>query len=135
MELKGKVIAVLPVQSGVSAKSGNTWATQECVIEMPGQYPKKCCFKIFGEDRIKQYNVQPGQEVTIHIDIDAHEHNGRWFNSITAYNVATQVADAAPAQQATIQAPPSYTAQPNPAQQATLFPPTPPQGQGDNLPF
>lgn len=134
MELKGKVIAVLPVQSGVSAKSGNTWATQECVIEMPGQYPKKCCFKIFGEDRIKQYNVQPGQELTIHIDIDAHEHNGRWFNSITAYNVATQVTDAH-AQQAPTQAPPSYTAQPSPAQQATLFPPTPPQEPGDPLPF
>ena len=121
MELKGKVIAVLPVQSGVSAKSGNTWATQECVIEMPGQYPKKCCFKIFGEDRIKQYNVQPGQELTIHIDIDAHEHNGRWFNSITAYNVATQVTDAAPTQQA-------------PTQQMP-FPPTPPQDPGDDFAF
>jgi len=54
MDLTGTIIAVLPAQSGVSARTGNPWMSQEYVIEVPGMYPKRMCFRIFGEDRIKQ---------------------------------------------------------------------------------
>ena len=87
MELTGKIIAVLPANSGVSARTGNPWMSHEYVIEVPGQYPKKCVFRIFGEDRIKQFNIQQGEDLTVSFDIDAHEYNGRWFNQIRAYNV------------------------------------------------
>ena len=87
MELTGKIIAVLPANSGVSNRTGNPWMSQEFVIEVPGQYPRKCVFRVFGEDRIKQFNIQQGEDLTIQFDIDAHEYNGRWFNEIRAYNV------------------------------------------------
>ena len=58
MDLTGKVIAILPANSGVSQRTGNPWMSQEYVIEVPGQYPRKCMFRIFGEDRIKQFNIQ-----------------------------------------------------------------------------
>ena len=87
MELTGKIIAVLPANSGVSNRTGNPWMSQEYVIEVPGQYPRKCVFRLFGEDRIKQFNIQQGEDLTIQFDIDAHEYNGRWFNEIRAYNV------------------------------------------------
>ena len=87
MELTGKIIAILPAQSGVSARTGNNWMSQDYVIEVPGQYPRKCLFRIFGEDRIKQFNIQQGEDLTVQFDIDAHEFNGRWFNDIRAYNV------------------------------------------------
>ena len=61
--------------------------TQEYVLEVPGTYPKRCVFNLFGEDRIKQFNIQQGEDLTIQFDIDAHEYNGRWFNEIRAYNV------------------------------------------------
>ena len=62
--------------------------TQEYVIEVPGQFPKKCVFSIFGEDRIKQFNLQQGeQNVTIQFDIDAREYNGRYYNDVRCYNV------------------------------------------------
>lgn len=102
MELTGTIIAVMPVRSGVSQRTGNTWATQEYVIEVPGQFPKRCVFTIFGEDRIKQFAIQQGeQNLTIQFDIDAHEYNGRWFNEIRAYNVlrANQQAQAPAAEQ------------------------------------
>ena len=79
MELTGKIIAVLPAQSGVSARTGNNWMSQDYVIEVPGQFPRKCLFRIFGEDRIKQFNIQQGEDLTVQFDIDAHEFNGRWF--------------------------------------------------------
>jgi hypothetical protein len=87
MELTGRIIAVLPTQSGVSARTGNNWMSQDYVIEVPGQFPRKCLFRIFGEDRIKQFAIQQGEDLTVQFDIDAHEFNGRWFNDIRAYNV------------------------------------------------
>lgn len=87
MEVTGKLIAAMPTQSGVSQRTGNPWMSREYVIEIPGQYPKKMCFKIFGEDRLKQFNLRKDETVTVQFDIDAHEYNGRWFNEIQAYNV------------------------------------------------
>lgn len=133
MDLTGKIIAVLPANSGVSSRTGNPWMSQEYVIEVPGQYPRKCMFRIFGEDRIKQFNIQNGEDVTVSFDIDAHEYNGRWFNEIRAYNVTRGAAPMAAASQAT-PFPPQQAAAP----QATPFPPAQePAGEGsaDDLPF
>ena len=85
MELQGKVIAVLPERSGVSARG--EWKSQSFVIETHEQYPKKLVFDVFGADRLQQFNIQSGDEIMVSFDIDAHEYNGRWFNNIRAWNV------------------------------------------------
>jgi len=144
MELTGTIIAVLPAQSGVSQRTGNPWMSQEYVIEVPGQYPRKCVFRIFGEDRIKQFNIQSGeQNVTVQFDIDAHEYNGRWFNEVRAYNVIRADQQAAAPAPAATQAPQQadmfggqqpQAAAPAPAQNP--FPPAQEQGDNpDDLPF
>jgi len=86
MEVTGKVIAVLPAQGGTS-KTGNEWKKQEYVIETHEQYPKKICFQIFGADKIEQAAIQPGEELTVHFDIDSREYQGRWFTNINAWRV------------------------------------------------
>ena len=98
MEITGKIIAVLPANSGISSRKGNPWMSQGYVIETQGQYPKKLAFDVFGEERIKQFNIKHGEELTVRFDIDAHEYNGRWFNQIRAFNVEksglqTQIVD------------------------------------------
>ena len=135
MDLTGRIIAVLPANSGVSARTGNPWMSQEYVIEVPGQYPRKCVFRLFGEDRIKQFNIQMGEDVTVSFDIDAHEYNGRWFNEIRAYNVArgaaAPVAAAPVAAAAQSPFPPQQDAAPfPPAQEAPAE-----DGSTDDLPF
>lgn len=85
MELQGKVIAVLPERSGVSARG--EWKSQDYVIETHDQYPRKMVFGVFGADRISRFNIQVGQEVTVSFDVDAHEYQGRWFNNIRAFDV------------------------------------------------
>jgi hypothetical protein len=87
MEATGKIIAVMPAQSGVSQRTGNTWMTQQYVLEVPGMHPKRMVFEVFSEDRIRQFNIQQGMEVTVSFEIDAHEYNGRWFNEVRAWNV------------------------------------------------
>ena len=59
-------------------------------METHDQYPKKMVFEVFGADRIEQFGIQTGQEVNVAFDIDAREWNGRWFNSIRAYDVRLQ---------------------------------------------
>ena len=61
------------------------------------QYPRKMCFDVFGEDKINQFNIQVGEELTVHFDIDAREWQGRWFNSIRAWKVERAAAQPAPA--------------------------------------
>jgi hypothetical protein len=87
MELTGRIIVVQEAKSGTSSKTGNAWMMQEYVIEVPGQYPRHCAFTVFGEDRIRQLNIQNGEDLTVQFDIDAREYNGRWFNDFRAYNV------------------------------------------------
>ena len=85
MELQGKVIAVLPERSGVSARG--EWKAQSFVIETHEQYPKKLCFDVFGADRLAQFNIQSGEEILVSFDLDAHEYQGRWYNSVRAWNI------------------------------------------------
>ena len=135
MDLTGTITAVMPAQSGVSQRSGNAWMSQEYVLEIPGSYPKRMVFRIFGEDRIKQFNLRQGeQNVTIQFDIDAHEYNGRWFNEVRCYNVLRSVGQQ------------PYQQQPSAVSHQTSQSPFPPQvnaqgqpvqqGNGtDDLPF
>ena len=146
MEITGKIIAVLPANSGTSARTGNPWMSQTYVIETQGQYPKKLAFDVFGEERIKQFNIQQGEELTVRFDIDAHEYNNRWFNQIRAFNVEksglqTQIVDVVIPHGAT-QAPQQHVPQQQNmfnagVQNATPYQPTqqPQAEEPDNLPF
>lgn len=95
MEITGKIIAVLPERGGIS-KTGNEWKMQEYVLETHEQYPRKMCFNVFGADKIAQFNIQAGEEMTVSFDINAREYNGRWYNDIRAWKVERGVAPAAP---------------------------------------
>lgn len=86
MEFTGKIIAILPAKEGTS-KTGNAWKAQEFVVENHDQYPRKMCFEVFGGDKIDQFNIQMGEELTVSFDIDARQWQDRWFNSIRAWRV------------------------------------------------
>ncbi len=138
MEIQGKVIAVLPERSGVSARG--EWKSQTYVIETQEQYPKKMAFDVFGADRLAQFNIQSGEVINVSFDIDAHEYQGRYFNQIRAWNV-TKVSQQAAQQAMASSANAAGVA--NPTNQQNLFPPeqqsaqqqTQQRGNSDDLPF
>jgi len=86
MEIKGKIIAVLPLQTG-EGRNGQ-WKSQDYVLEynQDSQYPKKMVFNIFG-DKIDQFRVTEGEMVKVDFDIEGREYNGRWFNNVRAWRV------------------------------------------------
>ena len=140
MDLTGRIIAVMQPRSGVSQRTGNSWMTQEYVLEIPGQYPRRMVFNLFGEDRIKQFNIQNGEDLTVQFDIDAREYQGRWFNDIRAYNIirgSVPVAGA-PIAGATPFPPQQPVAAAPQAVSTTPFPPAQESAEGestDDLPF
>lgn len=133
MEIQGKVIAVLPERSGVSARG--EWKSHTYVIETQEQYPKKMAFDVFGADRIASFGIHSGEVINVSFDIDAHEYQGRYFNQIRAWNVtkvSQQAAAQAPAGVAQPSAPYTPPAQP---QQPQSGAPSSDAQSSDDLPF
>ena len=85
MEIQGKIIAVLPMKSGRSAKG--EWKSQQYVLETDDRYPKRLLFDVFGENKINDFAIQEGDMVTVSFDTDAHQKDGRWFGSNRAWDV------------------------------------------------
>lgn len=140
MELQGKIIAALEPRSGVSQRG--EWKAQDFVVETHESYPKKMVFSVFGADRLQRFNIQVGQEVLVSFDIDAHEYQGRWFNSIRAYDVRLvdpATIGAQGVQPAPMSAAPAAPVEGTPAQPSTAslapFPPAEEEGSADDLPF
>ena len=140
MDIVGKIIQVLPLQSGTSSRTGNAWQLQSYVLETQEQYPRKVCFEIFGEERIKNNPCNIDDLVTVSFDIESREFNGRWYTSIRAWRVqqgdmtSAQPAAAAPQPVAPAAAPQTATAQPAPAANTQVFDASADDESGD-LPF
>lgn len=92
MELQGKIIEALPVKTGTSSRG--EWKVQEFVLEtIDDRFTRRMVFSVFGEERLQRFNIQVGQQVNVSFDIDAHEYQGRWFNSIRAFDVRPVLVD------------------------------------------
>ena len=120
MEITGKIIQKMPLQSGTS-KAGNAWSKQIYVLETINEtYPKKVAFDFFG-DRINQFDAicEVGNTITLSYDIESREFNGRWYTDIRGWKAVPYSADQQPAQ-----APSQPQAAPVAA--ATAAQPTPP---------
>ena len=87
MELTGKIIAILPPKQGVPQSTGNAWICQHYVLETQETYPKKCCFNVFGAEKIKDMNIQLGETLTVSLEINASEYQGKWYNQVRAWKV------------------------------------------------
>ena len=142
MEIRGKIIVKLPLQSGTS-KAGNPWSKQEYVLETMEAYPKRVHFDFFGE-RANQYPLEVGDLIDLSFDIESREYNGRWYTSIRGWkadkvdpNALAAANDpnmAVPASQApTGPAPTGPAPVANPA--VASQPDFSQQGEGDDLPF
>ncbi len=81
MELKGKVIQILPTQTGMGKKG--QWKKLEFIVETQAQYPKKVCLSAWG-DKIDQFNLVAGEMVSVSVDLESREYNGRWYTEARA---------------------------------------------------
>ena len=115
MDISGKIIQFLPVQTG-SGKNG-TWKKQEFILETGDTYPKKVCIAVWG-DKIDIASFKAGETINVSFDVESREYNGKWYTDVKAWKVAAgKGADA------------GSSASAQPAAPAGDFP------SGDDLPF
>lgn len=94
MDLTGKIIQALTPRSGVS-KKGTQWAAQDFVLDITpedttgAKYTRaqRIVFTVFGADKLAEMHIAAGEVVTVSVDFDAREYDGRWFNSVRAWRV------------------------------------------------
>ena len=84
MEIRGKIIAVLPVKDGIGKTTGNEWKSREFVLETEESKPQSVCLQLMNAN-IERYAVEVG--MTVRFDISARQWENRWFNTLTAWEV------------------------------------------------
>ena len=87
LEIEGKIIRKLGVQSGTSARGD--WSKQEFVIEyQEGNYPSQACFSVWGPDKVKDLEkYQIGDKVKVSFNISSREYNNRWYTDLRAWKI------------------------------------------------
>lgn len=84
MEIQGKVLELLAEATG-EGRNG-VWRKQEFILETQDQFPKKVCIALWGE-RIDQYNLQVGDQITASVNIESREFNSRWYTDVKAWKI------------------------------------------------
>lgn len=88
MEIKGKLVEVTAEELGTT-KDGKNWKRTSIILEYGEQYPKKACIQL-NEKMIEKFeaiNANLGQEMTIKVNVDSREHNGKWYTNIIAWSL------------------------------------------------
>ena len=86
MEIKGKILTLFPIKEGVGKTSGTPWKSREFVIETQDQYPKRICLQVMNAN-MDRFPMEEGMEVSVKFDISARERDGRYFNTLTAWDI------------------------------------------------
>lgn len=84
MEITGKIIRILPLQSG-QGKNGE-WRKQEFILQTESQYPKNICFSMWG-NLIDQNQISENIEVKVSFDVESREFNNRWYTEVKAWRI------------------------------------------------
>ena len=89
MEIKGKIVKILKVESGES-KAGNTWKSQSCVINTGEEYNNLVALRFMGDNISKLKNLNEGDTVTASCNVYSRESKGRFFNNIDCWKIVLE---------------------------------------------
>lgn len=93
MEFEGKVLQIMPLQSGTSARG--PWQRQDVLFEMPQEFSRKLCVKFFNRpDDVARLKV--GELYTVSVNVESREYNGRWYTEVNAWRVQAKQPQVAP---------------------------------------
>ena len=86
MEITGKIIEVLPVQSFTSKKDGATHNRYSFVLETVNtQYPSKLYLTVMGDDKWNKMGIVAGGQYSVSFDVESRKWQDKWFTEAKAY--------------------------------------------------
>lgn len=87
MQEFGKIKYVANPRTGVSTKTGETWASQVFVIETIERYPRQIAFELFGVEKIEVASLKLGEEVNVVFYCSSHEFGGNWYTELRVIDI------------------------------------------------
>lgn len=93
LELIGKLVEKMPLESGTSQKSGKQWQKLGFVLQLEGKYPKQVCIESFNAEVISMVqDTSIDTELKCEIDISSRSWTSpqnvkKWFTGVTAWKV------------------------------------------------
>ena len=95
LKITGIITKVLEVQKGTS-KAGKDWQKLQFIVETEEEYNNTYCFELFGEDKISDFSKwnKERSKVTVKFNVQTNEWNGKYFTSLSAWNVYNEFKDA-----------------------------------------
>ena len=91
IDIKCRLVGKLQVQNGNSARGA--WCNQDFIVETIETYPRKICMNVWGDDKVAElsgYNI--GENLTISVNIESREFNGRWYTDVRAWRIQRESA-------------------------------------------
>ena len=95
MEITGKVVAILPIVVGQSARG--EWRRQEVIFEQVDEFNRKICVNFWGDKTQEVARLQVGDMMSVWANVESREHNGRWYTEVRAWRIAPKAAEQAAA--------------------------------------
>jgi hypothetical protein len=83
MEFEGIVFRKLPEMSGTSTRGA--WKKQDVVFELPNEFNRKICVTFFGAKADEATALNEGDSVTVSVNVESREYNGRWYTDVRAW--------------------------------------------------
>jgi hypothetical protein len=100
MKIQGKVVQVLPTQTGTSS-NGKEWKKSGVVMNYKdGDYEKTVMCTVMGDKVDALQSLTPGTEIEVSVNAESREYNGKWYTDLRAWKWDV-VGQAAPAQAST----------------------------------
>ena len=89
MKLEGKVVKLMPIESGVS-KAGKGWRKQSLVIDNGSEWNPEVCISFFGDEKIDMIAaLNAGDDVAVSVNVSSRAWNDKYFHSIDGWRVET----------------------------------------------
>ncbi len=84
MEFEGKVLQMLPPQSGESARG--KWLRQDVIFELQQEFSRRVCARFFNKESELQ-KLHVGGLYTVSFNLESREYNGRWYTDVNVWRV------------------------------------------------
>ncbi len=95
MEIEAVVFKVLEPVRGTSAKG--EWVRQEVIFDQPQDFNRKVCVSFWGDKAQDVANYKVGDQMTLSVNIESREFNGKWYTSLQAWKATRKSVEPTPA--------------------------------------
>jgi len=94
MEFQGTLVQKIGQREGDNQRGH--WVIASYLVESEGMYPKRMACDVSNSefvDNIGKFDSLIGKKVIVRFDIDAHEWQGKWFNSVRGIGIKEDISD------------------------------------------